>query len=297
MGSPRSSSVTLESTGPACYLVLLGFSLGRRRWRSVWAGSYQMKLVTWNVNGIRSILQKGFLDFVVQEQPDVICLQEIKAHPEQVGLELNGYHQYWNPAEKKGYSGTAIFSRIKPLQVVIGLEEHIADVEGRVQAAEFPDFYLVNVYTPNAKRDLARLDYRTLEWDVAFLQYLKKLEEIKPVIFCGDLNVAHKEIDLANPKTNVKNAGFTPQERAAFDQIIQSGFLDCFRELNPEPGHYTWWSYMNRARERNIGWRIDYFCMSPALRPRLHTARILCDVQGSDHCPVAIELHVAATGK
>ncbi len=248
-----------------------------------------MKLISWNVNGIRSILGKGFHDFFAAHRPDVLCLQEVKAHPHQVELELEGYHAHWNPAEKKGYSGTALFTKVEPRAVTTGLGEFLADTEGRVQTADFGDFYLVNVYTPNAQRDLARLPYRTQEWERAFLAYLRDLERTKPVIFCGDLNVAHTEIDLANPKTNQKNAGFTPEERACFTQVVEAGFVDCFRELHPgQTGHYTWWSYMNNARARNIGWRIDYFCMSASLRPRLQSAAIHCDVMGSDHCPVEI---------
>ncbi|MGH1362475.1 MAG: exodeoxyribonuclease III [Calditrichia bacterium] len=249
-----------------------------------------MKLISWNVNGIRAVLKKGFLDFVAKEKPDILCLQEVKAMKEQVELELPGYEQFWNSAVKKGYSGVAIFSRITPLSVQngLGIEEH--DQEGRVLTLEFEDYYVVNVYTPNSKRELLRLQYRTEEWDVAFLNHVKSLEENKPVIFCGDLNVAHTEIDLANPKTNRKNAGFTDQERESFDNIIAAGFIDTFREFESEGGHYSWWSYMGGARARNVGWRIDYFCISQALRPRLKSAYILPDVMGSDHCPVAIDL-------
>ncbi len=249
-----------------------------------------MKLISWNVNGIRSILKKGFLEFVRKEKPDVLCVQEIKARPEDVTLDLPGYVQYWNSAERKGYSGTAIFSKVKPLKVTMGLGQEKHDKEGRVICAEFPDFYLTNVYTPNSKRGLERLPYRTKEWDVDFLGYMKKLEKRKPVIFCGDLNVAHTEIDLANPKTNVKNHGFTPEERAGFDRIVAQGFVDSFRVFQKDGGHYTWWSPMSNARSRNIGWRIDYFCLSKSLVSRLKRAWILPHVMGSDHCPVAIEI-------
>jgi len=249
-----------------------------------------MKLISWNVNGIRAAIKKGFLDFLQSADPDIICLQEVKAMPEQVELELPDYKQYWNPAVKKGYSGVAVFSKTEPLDVQsgFGMEEH--DQEGRVLTLKYDSYYLVNVYTPNAKRELLRLDYRTQEWDVLFLEHVVKLQEEKPVIFCGDLNVAHKEIDLANPKTNRRNAGFTDEERAGFDNIVSAGFIDTFREFEQEGGHYSWWSYRSGARERNVGWRIDYFCISPELRPQLKSAYILPDVMGSDHCPIAIEL-------
>lgn len=249
-----------------------------------------MKLISWNVNGIRAVLKNGFLEFVEQTNPDILCLQETKATPEQVSLELPGYEQYWNSAVKKGYSGTAVFTKIKPLSVALGMGIDHHDQEGRILTLEYPDFYLVNVYTPNAQRGLDRLPYRCNEWECDFLTYLKQLEEKKPVVFCGDLNVAHKEIDLKNPKSNRKNAGFTDEERACFDTLIQKGFIDTFREFCSEGGHYTWWSYMGNARTKNIGWRIDYFLISPALRSRLKSANILCDVHGSDHCPVVMEL-------
>ncbi|EKD41704.1 MAG: hypothetical protein ACD_73C00569G0001 [uncultured bacterium] len=247
-----------------------------------------MKMISWNVNGIRSILGKGFLDFVGSSCADIICLQETKAHPEQVDLTLNDYpHHYWNSAIKKGYSGTAIFCKVQPIasQLGIGIEEH--DNEGRVITLEFSDYYLVNVYTPNAQRELTRLDYR-MKWDADFLNYLKKLESHKPVIFCGDLNVAHKEIDLANPKTNQGNAGFTPQERDGFSKILESGFVDTFRLFNNSGGFYTWWSYMAGARPRNIGWRIDYFCTSYNLKNKVKSSAIHAQVMGSDHCPVEL---------
>ena len=248
-----------------------------------------MKLVSWNVNGIRAVLNKGFLDYVKKEDPDVICVQETKAHPSQVDLWTPDYKHYWNSAEKKGYSGTAIFTKKEPLNVTydMDIEEH--DKEGRVITAEFKDFFLVTVYTPNSKRKLLRLDYRQ-QWDKDFLKYMKKLEKKKPVVFCGDLNVAHKEIDLANPKSNRKNAGFTDEERSGFDKILEAGFIDTFREFNKEGGNYTWWTYMFNARANNVGWRIDYFCISPSLRKRLKEAFIRQDTMGSDHCPVGIIL-------
>ncbi len=248
-----------------------------------------IKLLSWNVNGIRSVLRKGFLDFLAAEKPDILCLQETRAYPEDVNLPLDGYRQYWNPAEKKGYAGTAIFTRIEPVRVRTGMGMPVHDREGRVLTAEYRDFFLVNVYTPNAKRDLSRLDYR-VQWDRDFLAYLKSLEAEKPVIFCGDLNVAHTEIDLANPKANEGNHGFTKEEREGFSNFIRAGFIDTFREFHKDGGHYTWWSFMNNARARNIGWRIDYICISRSLRPRLQSAFILSDVHGSDHCPVGIKL-------
>ena len=252
-----------------------------------------MKLATWNVNGIRSVLNKGALqEYVLESNPDILCLQETKAQQEQVelGMEFSEYDVYFNSAVKKGYSGTAIFTKVKPLSVTygIGIEEH--DQEGRVITAEFEKFYLVTVYTPNAKRDLSRLAYRQV-WEDDFLAYIKKLEETKPVIFCGDLNVAHKEIDLANPKTNTMNAGFTKEERAKFDQVVASVLVDAFRYLHPDTvGAYSWWSYMEGARARNIGWRIDYFVVSEVLAPLLKEVDIRSDVTGSDHCPVEIEV-------
>ena len=250
-----------------------------------------MKLISWNVNGIRAVIKKGFYDFISEYEPDILCLQEIKANKEQVDLQLIDYpYQYWNSADKKGYSGTAIFSKIKPLNVKndLGIRKH--DTEGRVITAEFKDYFLVTVYTPNSKRELLRLDYRQKEWDIDFLKYLKELERQKPVIFCGDLNVAHQEIDLKNPKTNHKNAGFTNQEREGFTNFINAGYIDTFREFNKEGGHYTWWSYMFQARLRNIGWRIDYFCISKSLKNILKNSTILKNVLGSDHCPVMLEI-------
>ena len=251
-----------------------------------------MKLISWNVNGIRAVIKKGFYDFVETYNPDILCIQETKAHPEQVDLILSDYpYQYWNSAEKKGYSGTAIFSKVEPLSIDydMGIKKH--DLEGRVITAEFKDYFLVTVYTPNSKRELLRLDYRQKEWDVDFLKHLKELEKKKPVVFCGDLNVAHKEIDLKNPKTNRRNAGFTDEERMGFDNYVNAGFIDTFREFEKGEGHYTWWSYMFQARARDIGWRIDYFCISKVLRSILKNAYILKDVMGSDHAPVVMEIN------
>ena len=249
-----------------------------------------MKLLSWNVNGLRSALKKGFLEFAATHSPDILCLQETKSSQAPIDFDLPGYHGYWSHAQRKGYSGTAVFLREKPIAVTegIGLEQH--DTEGRVLTCEMSDYYVVNVYVPNSKRDLARLPYREKEWDVDFLAYLKRLETRKPVVFCGDLNVAHTEIDLTHPKTNVNNHGFTPQERAGFDNLIAAGFIDTFREGEKAGGHYTWWSVMGNCRPRNIGWRIDYVLISAALKPRLRKAFILPEVFGSDHCPVGIEL-------
>jgi exodeoxyribonuclease-3 len=250
-----------------------------------------LRFVSWNVNGLRSILKKGFLDFFAATAPDVLCLQEVRATPEQVDALAwpAGYHRFWNAATKAGYSGTAVFTRIEPLGVMrgIGVKEH--DGEGRVLTLEFADFFVVNCYTPNSGRELERLAYRGA-WDEAFLAFLKKLEKKKPVAFCGDMNVAHTEIDLARPKQNVRNHGFTPEERAGFTRLIEAGFIDTFREFEKGTGHYSWWSIMGGARARNVGWRIDYWAISKALRPRLRRAWIMKDVTGSDHCPVAMEL-------
>lgn len=249
-----------------------------------------MKLISWNVNGIRACLQKGFLDFFNEIDADVFCLQETKLQAGQHDLDLPGYHQYWNYAEKKGYSGTAIFTKTEPLSVTygIGVEEH--DHEGRVITAEFEDFYVVTVYVPNSQRELTRLAYR-MEWEEAFLGYVKGLSETKPVIFCGDLNVAHQEIDLKNPKTNHKNAGFTDEERACFTKVLENGFIDTFRYFYPEvTDAYSWWSYMANARAKNVGWRIDYFVASEGMKDRLSDAKIHPQVMGSDHCPVELDI-------
>jgi exodeoxyribonuclease III len=252
-----------------------------------------MKIISWNVNGIRAAIKKGFMDFLNSENPDIICIQETKARPEQVENEFQGYpYRFWNSAEKKGYSGTAIFSNIDPIRVTYGLGIPKHDTEGRVITAEFEKYYLVTVYVPNAKRDLSRLPYRQKEWDVDFLSYVSELEKKKPVVFCGDMNVAHEEIDLANPKSNKNNAGFTAEERMGFDNIVKAGFVDTFRHFNPEGGFYTWWSYMAKARERNIGWRIDYFCVSPSLMKSVNHAGILPEVMGSDHCPTSLEIQI-----
>jgi exodeoxyribonuclease III len=247
-----------------------------------------MKFISWNVNGLRACVGKGFLDFFKEADADIFCLQETKLQEGQIDLDLPGYHQYWNYAEKKGYSGTAIFVKKEPLSVSygIGMEEH--DHEGRVITLEYPDFYFITVYTPNSQNELARLDYR-MKWEEDFLSYLKKLEEHKPVIFCGDLNVAHQEIDLKNPKSNHKNAGFTDEERGKFTTLLQNGFVDTFRYFYPDQeGIYSWWSYRFSARAKNAGWRIDYFMVSEALKDRLQDAKIYTEVTGSDHCPVGL---------
>ncbi|MBC8214720.1 MAG: exodeoxyribonuclease III [Candidatus Marinimicrobia bacterium] len=250
-----------------------------------------MRMISWNVNGIRAVLKKGFMDFFNFIDADIFCIQEIKAMKEQVDFEFPpDYHQYWNSAVRKGYSGTLVFSKAKPLDVVygIGIDKH--DNEGRVITLEFPQYFFVTVYTPNSKRGLERLDYRTQEWDTDFLEYVKSLEKSKPVVFCGDLNVAHKEIDLTNPKSNKHNAGFTNEERHSFDNIVKAGFIDTFREFTEDSGHYTWWSYMHNSRAKNIGWRIDYFCISELLKPYLTIANIYPEIMGSDHCPIGIEM-------
>lgn len=253
-----------------------------------------MKMISWNVNGVRAALKKGFDTFIGEHAPDVLCLQEVKAERDQVDYAFDGYEVFWHHAErKKGYSGTAVLTKKKPISVFNGLHSNLCfhDDEGRVQTVEFDHFYLVNVYTPNAGRDLSRLEYRVATWDKMFLQHLKQLEKKKPVIFCGDLNVAHKEIDLANPKTNKKNAGFTIEERESFENYIAGGFVDTFRFFHPDKaGEYSWWSYRAGARERNIGWRLDYFLVSNSVLPRLSNASILQQVQGSDHCPVVLQL-------
>lgn len=247
-----------------------------------------MKLISWNVNGIRACVQKGFLDFFKEIDADIFCIQESKCQEGQISLELEGYNQYWNYAEKKGYSGTAIFTKKKPLSVNygIGIEKH--DKEGRVITLEFEDFFMITVYTPNSQNELARLDYR-MSWEDDFRKYLKSLEENKAVIVCGDLNVAHKEIDLKNPKTNRKNAGFTDEEREKFNKLLDSGFIDSFRYFYPDlKGVYSWWSYRFNSRKNNAGWRIDYFIVSKELESRLKEAKIHTEVLGSDHCPVEL---------
>lgn len=249
-----------------------------------------MKLISWNVNGLRACVQKGFLDIFKELDADMFCIQESKLQEGQISLELEGYHQYWNYAIKKGYSGTAIFTRREPMSVAygIGIEEH--DQEGRVITLEFAEFYLVTVYTPNSQSELARLDYRML-WEDAFLSYLKGLEEKKPIVFCGDLNVAHKEIDLKNPKTNRKNAGFTDEERGKFSTLLGQGFIDTYRYFYPDQeGIYSWWSYRFQARKKNAGWRIDYFCVSESLKEKLVDAKIHTEIMGSDHCPVELDI-------
>ncbi|MFJ7938680.1 exodeoxyribonuclease III [Peribacillus sp. NPDC096622] len=251
-----------------------------------------MKLVSWNVNGIRACVKKGFLDYFKDVDADIFCLQETKLQEGQISLELEGYHQYWNYALKKGYSGTAIFTKEKPLSVKYGVGDLDEEPEGRIITLEFEGFYMVNVYTPNAKRDLSRLNYR-LEWEDEMIGYLKELDLVKPVIFCGDLNVAHQEIDLKNPKPNIGNSGFTTEERGKMTELLDSGFIDTFRHFYPDQeGAYTWWSYMAKVRERNIGWRIDYFIVSKRLAKSLIEADIHCDVMGSDHCPVVLETNL-----
>ena len=249
-----------------------------------------MRLISWNVNGLRACMGKGFLDFFNGIGADAVCLQETKMQPHQLELELPGYVQFWNSAEKKGYSGTAIFTKHQPLAVTygIGMPEH--DTEGRVITCEYEHFYLVTVYTPNAQQGLARIDYR-MAWEDALLAHLKALDEKKPVVYCGDLNVAHEEIDLKNPKTNRGNAGFSDQERGCMTRLLQSGFTDTFRALHPDlAGAYSWWSYRFHAREKNAGWRIDYFIISDRLVPKIKDASIHADILGSDHCPVELEL-------
>ena len=248
-----------------------------------------MKLISWNVNGLRACVGKGFFDFLAAEQPDMMCLQETKLQPEQAP-QIEGYYEYWNSAEKKGYSGVALFSKTEPQNVTygLGIDEH--DHEGRVITADYGDFYLVTVYTPNSQDELKRLDYR-MHWEDDFRAYLQKLDAEKPVIICGDMNVAHREIDLKNPKTNRRNAGFTDEERGKMTELLGAGFTDTFRHFYPDlEGVYSWWSYRFKAREKNAGWRIDYFLVSDRFIDRVKDARILTDVYGSDHCPVLIEV-------
>ena len=248
-----------------------------------------MKIYSFNVNGLRAILKKDFLSWVESVKPDILCLQETKLSDKDFSIELPGYHQYYSCAQKKGYSGTAIFSRIEPVSVTegIGVAEH--DMEGRTLIAEFEGFYLISVYVPNSQDELRRLDYRQV-WDKDFEDFVSRLKESKPVIFCGDLNVAHEEIDIRNPKTNTRNAGFTIEERNDFSRLLSRGFIDTFRYLHPDEVKYSWWSYRFKAREKNIGWRIDYFVVSDNLKDRLKNAEIHNEVFGSDHCPVSIEI-------
>ena len=248
-----------------------------------------MKLISWNVNGIRACLNKGFSDFFKEVNADIFCLQETKCQPEQINLEFEGYTSYWNSAERKGYSGTAIFTKKQPVNVTygIGIEEH--DKEGRIITLEFENFYLVTNYTPNAKRELERLDYRMV-WEDEIRKYLLELNKKKPVIMCGDLNVAHEEIDLKNPKTNKGNAGFTNDEREKMTELLNAGFIDSYRYLYPEKIEYSWWSYMGHAREKNVGWRIDYFIVSNDFRENIKDATIYTEILGSDHCPVGLEI-------
>ena len=248
-----------------------------------------MKLISWNVNGLRAVLQKGFMDFFKSVDADIFCIQETKCQPGQIDLEFEGYKSYWNSAEKKGYSGTAIFTKKEPISVTygIGIEEH--DKEGRIITLEFEDFYLVDNYTPNSKRELERLEYRMV-WEDEIRKYLTKLNKKKPVIMCGDLNVAHEEIDLKNPKTNRRNAGFTDEERGKMTELLNANFVDSFRFIYPEKIAYTWWSYMGGARAKDVGWRIDYFIVSEDIKQRIKAAYIYKDIMGSDHCPVGLEI-------
>lgn len=251
-----------------------------------------MKLISWNVNGIRAAMDKGFREFIETDLPDVVCLQETKAEPQQVDLswaDSLGYHKVWNCAQKRGYSGTSIWSKDVPKRVVLGMGSDEHDREGRVITATFDDFHLVTVYTPNSQRELTRLDYRQ-QWDTDFLAYVKRLNRRKPVMFCGDVNCAHKEIDLANPKSNRRNAGFTDEERAGLDRIVDAGFVDSFREFDAGPGKYSWWTYRSDARQRNIGWRLDYFWVARKFWERVEGARIRSEVLGADHCPVELTI-------
>ena len=250
-----------------------------------------MKLVSWNVNGLRSCLTKGFLEYVKQEDPDIVCLQETKLQPEQAVFDLPGYHRYFNSADKKGYSGTAVLTKEEPLSVVYGFGDDIHRHEGRVITAEYPAFYLVCCYTPNSQDGLRRLSYR-MQWEDDLREYLRELDGKKPVVYCGDLNVAHQEIDLKNPKTNRKNAGFTDEERERFSQLLAAGFIDSYRSLYPEKIEYSWWSYRFNARKNNAGWRIDYFLVSDRIGGRIQDAKIHTQVMGSDHCPVELDLDI-----
>ena len=248
-----------------------------------------MKLISWNVNGIRACLNKGFSDFFKEVNADIFCLQETKCQPEQINLEFEGYTSYWNSAERKGYSGTAIFTKKQPVNVTYGIGIEVHDKEGRIITLEFENFYLVTNYTPNAKRELERLDYRMV-WEDEIRKYLLELNKKKPVIMCGDLNVAHEEIDLKNPKTNKGNAGFTNEEREKMTELLNAGFIDSYRYLYPEKIEYSWWSYMGHAREKNVGWRIDYFIVSNDFRENIKDATIYTEILGSDHCPVGLEI-------
>lgn len=251
-----------------------------------------MRFISWNVNGLRACMQKGFLDFFQESDADFFCLQETKLQEGQLTLDLPEYYQYWSYAQKKGYSGTALFSRQKPLAVTLGIGTEALDTEGRMITAEYDTFYLVTCYTPNAQRELARIDHR-MQWEAAFTEYLKKLDAYKPVVVCGDLNVAHMEIDLKNPSSNRGNAGFSDQERNAFSNLLSQGFTDSFRHLYPNAsGAYTWWSYMFHAREKNAGWRIDYFLVSDRIADKITATPIFADILGSDHCPVGLELNL-----
>ncbi|PAE34976.1 exodeoxyribonuclease III [Bacillus sp. 7884-1] len=251
-----------------------------------------MKLVSWNVNGLRACVNKGFLDYFKEVNADIFCVQETKLQEGQISLDLEGYHQYWNYAVKKGYSGTAVFTKKEPISVSFGLGNEDSQDEGRILTLEFEGFYLVNVYTPNSQRDLARIDFR-LAWEDRIFSHLKDLDQIKPVVLCGDLNVAHQEIDLRNPKSNLGNSGFTVEERGKMTSLLESGFVDSYRHFYPDKeGSYTWWSYMAKVRERNIGWRIDYFIVSEKLRDSLISADIHCEIMGSDHCPVVLEFEM-----
>ena len=250
-----------------------------------------MKLISWNVNGIRACLNKGFLDFFNSKNADIFCLQETKCQEGQVELEIDGYTSYWNSAEKKGYSGTAVFTKNKPLKVTYGIGKEEHDKEGRIITLEFEKFYLVTNYTPNAKRELERLDYRMI-WEDEIRKYLLKLNKTKSVIMCGDLNVAHQEIDLKNPKTNRGNAGFTDEERGKMTELLNAGFVDSYRYLYPEKQEYSWWSYMGHAREKNIGWRIDYFITSKDIEKNIKEAKIYTQILGSDHCPIGLEIEL-----
>ncbi len=251
----------------------------------------KMKLISWNVNGLRACVKKGFLDYFNQEDADIFCLQETKLHPHQIELELEGYHQYWHSADRKGYSGTAVFTKQKPLSVRQDFGIGQFEDEGRVLTLEFEKFYMVNAYVPNSKEKLARLDYR-MEWEEALRQHLTQLKEDKAVIYCGDLNVAHQEIDLKNPKTNRKNPGFSDEEREKMTKLLESGFIDTYRYLYPDKIEYSWWSYRFNSREKNTGWRIDYFVVSEGLETRIKEARIDTDIYGSDHCPVVLDIQL-----